>query len=69
MGGQASAARQLGVSAGLVWQWLNYKRPVGPSHCPHIERLSGARCEELRPDVEWTRDKRGTVVGYVKRLS
>jgi DNA-binding transcriptional regulator YdaS (Cro superfamily) len=34
LGGQANTARKLAVSAGLVWQWVNGKRPVGPAHCP-----------------------------------
>jgi DNA-binding transcriptional regulator YdaS (Cro superfamily) len=29
-GQQARLARHLAVSSGLVWQWLNRKRPIAP---------------------------------------
>jgi DNA-binding transcriptional regulator YdaS (Cro superfamily) len=63
LGGQANTARKLAVSAGLVWQWVNGKRPVGPAHCPVIERETGIRCELLRQDVGWIRDEDGRVIG------
>lgn len=69
MGGQAAAARTLGVSAGLVWQWTKNRRPVGPDHCPAIERDTTIRCEQLRPDLIWTRDNSGRVTGYHVPLS
>jgi len=62
--GQAATANKLGVSAGLVWQWLNNKRPLPAEHCPRLEALTGIRCELLRPDVLWTRDVAGQVTGY-----
>ena len=69
MGGQAAAARALSlpprtVSAGLVWQWLNQRRPLPPEHCPPIEGATGIRCEQLRPEIIWTRDTGGLVTGY-----
>ncbi|HEY5805045.1 MAG TPA: YdaS family helix-turn-helix protein [Lysobacter sp.] len=64
IGGQAATAAGLEVSAGLIWQWLNKKRPLPPEHCPRLEALSGVRCEALRPDIVWTRDEVGLVTGY-----
>lgn len=26
---------------------------VPAEYCPRIERLTGVKCEELRPDIEW----------------
>lgn len=47
-------ARELGVTKGAVGQWKRTRIPA--EHCPTIERLLGGRvkCEELRPDVEWS---------------
>lgn len=64
MGGQTAAAQTLQCSQGLVWQWTVGRRPVGPKHCPVIERLTGVRCEALRPDLIWTRDNAGQITGH-----
>jgi DNA-binding transcriptional regulator YdaS (Cro superfamily) len=37
---------------------------VPRDHCPAIEAETGVRCEELLPDVVWTRDATGQVTGY-----
>jgi DNA-binding transcriptional regulator YdaS (Cro superfamily) len=34
-----------------VHQWRLNRVPA--EHCPEIERITGVRCEELRPDVSW----------------
>lgn len=49
-------ARALGVTKGAVWQWMEPARKVPADHCPAIERLTAGtvRCEELRPDIEWS---------------
>ncbi len=26
---------------------------VPAEYCPRIERITGVRCEEIRPDIEW----------------
>lgn len=51
----ARLARTLGVSAVVVSNWANCKRPVPLARCPAIERATGGAvtCEELRPDVDW----------------
>lgn len=69
IGGQTATAKVCGVSAGLVWQWLNGRRPLPQEHCPAIESATAAagdciRCEELRPDIGWTRDEAGQITGY-----
>jgi DNA-binding transcriptional regulator YdaS (Cro superfamily) len=52
-----SLALQLGVPASLLSQWANGIRPVPAARCLAIERATAGkvRCEELRPDVDWTR--------------
>ena len=35
-----------------VYQWKKTGR-VPAEYCPDIEALTGVRCEELRPDVNW----------------
>lgn len=64
IGGQAATAKALHLTAGMVWQWVNGKRPLPPEHCPRLEELSGIRCEHLRPDIVWTRDQAGQITGY-----
>jgi len=38
-------------SAGAVKQWRISGVPA--AYCPAIEKATGIRCEELRPDIEW----------------
>lgn len=54
-GSQLALAENLGVTPGVVSQWVKGARPVPPRHCPKIERLTDGvvRCEELCPDVDW----------------
>lgn len=70
LGGQTATSKICGVSPGLVWQWLNGKRPLPEDHCPTIEAATAEagdriRCEELRSDVDWQRDPSGQVTGYL----
>ena len=59
LGGQVSAARIL-VKDGrhqTIQSWLKNRVPA--DYCPLIERETAAlgktvRCEELRPDIEWS---------------
>lgn len=55
LGGQAALARELGLTAAAVSQWVAGIRPVPAEHCPRIERLTDGevRCEELLPNVDW----------------
>lgn len=52
----ASLARKLGINPVLVSQWKNGYRAVPAERCPDIEVATGGkvRCEDLRPDVEWS---------------
>jgi hypothetical protein len=54
---QLDLARQIGVVGVLVNQWQSGKRRVPDTHCPAIELATEGvvTCEELRPDVPWTR--------------
>lgn len=55
--GPASAlAGRLGITPVLISQWSNGVRPVPAERCPAIERATNGavRCEDLRPDIEWS---------------
>jgi len=49
-------ARAVGVSPVVVSLWRTGARQVPAERCPAIEKATGGlvRCEELRPDVEWS---------------
>ncbi|MGP1677891.1 MAG: helix-turn-helix domain-containing protein [Burkholderiales bacterium] len=53
IGGQTEMARRLGVTQGLVWQWLNGRSPVTWERAKDIEALSNGRVSrhDLRPDI------------------
>lgn len=55
-GGITRLANELGMKYQLLQGWTRdgreYATPA--EYCPAIERLTGVRCEELRPDVEWS---------------
>lgn len=55
-GSMNKLAKAVGVSKAAVFQWRLEGRRVPAQHCPAIERLTSGevRCEELRPDVDWT---------------
>lgn len=38
-------------STHAVKAWFQTRVPA--EYCPRIERITGVRCEDLRPDVEW----------------
>ncbi len=49
--------------------WLNRCGGSIPEEfCPYVEKATGVKCERLRPDVEWQRDKRGQITGYLVRV-
>lgn len=50
---QQEFADQLGVSQGMVWQWLNGYRPISAERAKKIEYATGGviKRRELRPDV------------------
>lgn len=51
-GGRTKLAKSLGLSShAVVYQWQQSRVPA--EHCPDVEALTGVRCEELRPDVNW----------------
>lgn len=51
VGGFSALARILQITPAAVHQWRHNGVPA--ELCPVIERLTGVRCEDLRPDVEW----------------
>lgn len=56
VGSQTALAVVLGVSKGAVSQWKEEGRQVPAEHCPAIEKATDGqvRCEDLRPDIEWS---------------
>jgi DNA-binding transcriptional regulator YdaS (Cro superfamily) len=63
-------ALAVGTSPAYLYQiatgWKG-KRP-SPDLAKRIESASGIRCETLRPDLQWMRDKEGNVTGYFSPL-
>ena len=52
-GNQSALAVLIGVSPQAVSNWM-VRQNVPAEHCPNIEKATGVRCEELRPDVNWS---------------
>lgn len=52
-GGAQALAELIAVPAQSVYFWRSGARRVPAEYCPAIERVTGVRCEDLRPDVEW----------------
>lgn len=52
-GGQTAVAARLGVSQGLVWQWLNEKTRITAERAQDIEEKTNGEVTrfELRPDI------------------
>lgn len=51
-GGITKLARALELSSHtVIYQWSKTRVPA--EKCPDIEALTGVKCEELRPDVNW----------------
>jgi DNA-binding transcriptional regulator YdaS (Cro superfamily) len=63
-GGQNELAAALAVHPSFVSQIATGRKPIPARHCARIERLTGVRCEQLRPDLVWTRDEAGQVTDY-----
>lgn len=67
-GTPAELARRIGLSPQAIFKW-QAKRGVPLNRCAAVEDATGVRCEELRPDVQWMRDKGGAVIGHVVPLT
>jgi DNA-binding transcriptional regulator YdaS (Cro superfamily) len=52
---QSAFAKEIGVSQGMVYQWINGLRPVSPDKCISIEKATNGSvtCEELLPEFDW----------------
>lgn len=50
-GGQTKLAGLLGVRQSTLREWLVINGNPDAAKCPEIERHTGVRCEDLRPDV------------------
>lgn len=52
-GGRSQMARTMKLSGhAVIYQWQKTRVPA--EQCPDIEALYGVKCEELRPDVNWS---------------
>lgn len=54
--GLSEAAKSRGgepITPARVWNWVNRDKKAPADFCPDIEDLTGVRCEELAPDVNW----------------
>lgn len=60
-GSQAELARRIVATTAQVNEWTKGGRPVPALRCWPIEAATDGevRCEELRPDLDWTRDAAG----------
>jgi DNA-binding transcriptional regulator YdaS (Cro superfamily) len=50
-GGQSALGRRIGENQSTIHEWLFKSGKPDPAKCVDIERETGQRCEELRPDV------------------
>lgn len=66
-GNQQALADALGIKSPSITDWRRGQVPA--DRCPAVEALTGVTCEELRPDLAWSRDASGNVTGYVVQLS
>ena len=48
---RALIASALGVTQQAITNWK--QRGIPAEKCPDIEAITGIKCEELRPDVNW----------------
>lgn len=52
-GSQSALAKKIGLVPQVVNNWLA-RGNVPAEYCPNIEQATGVRCEDLRPDVNWS---------------
>ncbi|WP_041702803.1 helix-turn-helix domain-containing protein [Pseudogulbenkiania sp. NH8B] len=54
-GGAKRVAEELGITDRAVNNWI-YRQQIPAEYCPTLERLTSGkyRCEQMRPDVEWS---------------
>lgn len=48
---RAAIVAKFGVTQQALTNWK--QRGIPAEKCPDIEAITGVRCEELRPDVNW----------------
>jgi DNA-binding transcriptional regulator YdaS (Cro superfamily) len=67
----AALARDTDASREAARHWLSGRQPIPLDRCPAIEAATAGkvRCEDLRADVDWTRDAKGRVTGYHVRVA
>jgi DNA-binding transcriptional regulator YdaS (Cro superfamily) len=61
-GGLTKLGKMIGCTKQRVWNWTAIGlAPV--KICPKIEAVTGVRCEELRPDINWDYMRQKLAVG------
>ena len=53
-GNASQLAKGINVPPQSVIFWRDGVRRIPAEYCPRIEALTGVRCEDLRPDVQWS---------------
>ncbi len=63
---QAELARACDLKRQAIAQWFKGLRPVPAKYCGVIETVTEGvvKAEQLRPDLQWKRDKTGLYVRY-----
>lgn len=57
------------ATQGLISQWEQGEVTVSADRALQLERVTGLKCEGLRPDLVWIRDAAGQITGYHVPLS
>jgi DNA-binding transcriptional regulator YdaS (Cro superfamily) len=63
--GQQAIADQIGCTQGFVSHVLTGRKPVSPRMALALERLYDVPVESSCPWLDWQRDDKGHVVGYL----
>lgn len=60
-----------GATQGLISQWEDDPSAIPHARCIDIEKATGGaiRCNQLRTDVDWNRDKAKNVIGYTVKVT
>ncbi len=56
-GGQCALGRKISTTQQNIQWWATKPTPVNPRYAVRIEKATGVKVEELRPDLDWVRAK------------
>ncbi len=62
LGSQSALAKRIECAPQVINNWLR-RNNVPAEHCPEIEKATAGevRCEDLRPDVDWSYLRQTTI--------